>query len=287
LVSDRALVILALEGLESRDGTQRANALESLEALDGRWRNAVRPLLRAWEPATGGPANAPAAEGHGQPRLGDMLADTDSWVRACAVMVAQTSESPGVTEALFRLGAEDPDPIVREAASRAARPMNAGGEMAMETAATLSIMERVLFLRKVPLFTGLPPADLKQVAGIAGERLYVHGELIARQGEPGDDLYIITSGQVAVMAGGPAGPNDHEVARRGPGEYVGEMAVISQEPRMASLVAVGEVRLLCIGRPQFEEILYERPETGLAVMRELIARLKEAQAAAAPATPAP
>ena len=67
------------------------------------------------------------------------------------------------------------------------------------------------------------------------------------------------------------------LARRGPGEYVGEMAIISQEPRMASLVAQGDVRVLNIEQAQFEAILRERPDTSLAVMRVLCARLKEGQ----------
>jgi CRP-like cAMP-binding protein len=54
------------------------------------------------------------------------------------------------------------------------------------------------------------------------------------------------------------------------------MAVISREPRMASLVAAGEVRTLCIDRKSFEGLLSERPETSLHVMRVLCARLKEA-----------
>jgi len=66
-----------------------------------------------------------------------------------------------------------------------------------------------------------------------------------------------------------------EIARRQPGDIVGEMAIISQEPRIASLVAAGEVRVLCVERKQFEALLRERPETSLAVMRVLCARLKE------------
>ena len=89
-------------------------------------------------------------------------------------------------------------------------------------------------------------------------------------------MYIIVSGEVQVLASAGAG-RAVEVARRRPGEYVGEMAIISQEPRVATLVATGDVRTLRIGQQQFEGILRERPETGLAVMRVLCARLKEAQ----------
>ncbi len=148
----------------------------------------------------------------------------------------------------------------------------------METLATLSTMDRILFLKRVPLFSTLPPAELKQVAAIAIEQYYLHGDAITRQGEPGDEMYIIVSGQVRVMADG--AERAAELARRGPGDYVGEMAVISQEPRMASLVAEGDTRVLCIERTQFEAILRERPETSLAVMRMLIARIKEIQSLA-------
>jgi CRP-like cAMP-binding protein len=87
-------------------------------------------------------------------------------------------------------------------------------------------------------------------------------------------MYIIVSGEVRVVTGANGGDRI-ELARRKPGDYVGEMAIISQQPRMASLVAAGEVRTLCIGQKQFEGILRERPETSLAVMRVLCERLRE------------
>lgn len=149
----------------------------------------------------------------------------------------------------------------------------------METLQTLSIMERILFLKRVPLFANLPPAELKQVATIADEHLFVDGEIIADQNEPGDELYVIISGKVRVTVN-TNGDTDTELALRGAGEYVGEMAVISHRPRMARLVAAGDVRTLCIGQKQFEGILRERPETSLAVMRELCDRLRERENAA-------
>jgi len=148
----------------------------------------------------------------------------------------------------------------------------------MDTLATLSLMERILFLRRVPLFADLPPSDLKQVAAIANESFCPDGETIAVQGEPGNEMYIIVAGAVRVLTAAGDGP-EMEVARREPGEYVGEMAIISQEPRMASLVAVGDVRMLCIDQKSFESLLRERPEISLAVMRVLCARLKEAPGA--------
>jgi CRP-like cAMP-binding protein len=146
----------------------------------------------------------------------------------------------------------------------------------MQTLATMSTLERILQLRKVPLFSDLPSADLKQVAAIASEHLYAEDEVIAVQGEAGQEIFIVVSGTISVrlhtdeMA-------EHEVARRGPGDYVGEMAVLSHMPRMASLIAAEAVRTLVVGQSQFEQILRERPETGLVVMRVLIDRLRQIQ----------
>ena len=145
------------------------------------------------------------------------------------------------------------------------------------TLTTLSPMERVLFLRKVPLFGELPPADLQPIAGIAEERAFAEGDTIAEQGEPGDAMHIIVSGEVSVIAHHGSGrPGDeHVVAVRSAGDVVGEIAVITNEPRMAGLVARGDVRVLSIARPQFESILRERPETALGVIRVLCQRLAE------------
>ena len=149
----------------------------------------------------------------------------------------------------------------------------------MQTLQTLSLMERILFLKRVPLFSELPPTEIKQVAAIADEHLFVDGEIMADQNEPGDEMYIIVSGLVRVIVSNDGGL-EVELARREAGQYVGEMALISRKPRMARLVAEGDVRTLCIGQKQFEGILRERPETSLAVMRVLSDRLRERETAA-------
>lgn len=145
----------------------------------------------------------------------------------------------------------------------------------METLATLPVMERILFLRRVPLFADLPPADLKQVAAITEEVTFSDGDTIVRQGEPGDEMYIIVSGDVSVRVAADEHTSPREIARRTVGDYIGEMAVISREPRIATLIAIDSVRVLCLNRKQFEGILRERPEIGMALMRILCQRLKE------------
>ena len=76
------------------------------------------------------------------------------------------AETPQIRAELARLALSDPDPLVREAAA-----LSLNGGSFVETLPTLSLMERILSLRRVPLFADLPPAELKQVAGIAEELL--------------------------------------------------------------------------------------------------------------------
>ena len=153
----------------------------------------------------------------------------------------------------------------------------------METLSSLSLMERMVFLRRVTLFQDLSPDDLKHVAEISTEHAFSDGAVIAEEGDPGDELHVVVSGEIRVLVGRDGG-SLVEVARRGPGEYLGEMAVISRAPRMASLTARGDVRTLTIDRRRFERILRERPEASLAVMRVLCDRLREVQGAEPPET---
>jgi len=267
LLDGRDSMSVVIDNLNSRDPNQRANALETLES--GREAQLVRPLLKLWESAE---TASPVARNGWSETLIELMRESDAWLRACAALAASVLKEPKVLEALTQLAESDTDPVVRDAARRTVAILNGGP--AVDTLPTLSLMERILFLRRVPLFADLSPADLKQVAAIANEHYFTDGEVIAYQGEAGNEMFIIVSGEVRVLVAADGKP-ETEVARRKPGEYVGEVSIISQEPRMASLVAAGDVRTLCIDRKNFEGLLRERPETSLAVMRVLCARLRE------------
>ncbi|MGH2671790.1 MAG: Crp/Fnr family transcriptional regulator [Actinomycetota bacterium] len=83
-------------------------------------------------------------------------------------------------------------------------------------------------------------------------------------------LHLVISGAVAVVR---RRETATAVARRGPGDVVGEMSIITRRPRIASLVAQGDVRTLRIGHREFESMIRERPDVSLAVMRVLAERL--------------
>ncbi|MEO8357056.1 MAG: cyclic nucleotide-binding domain-containing protein, partial [Chloroflexota bacterium] len=231
LLGDRNAMNTAVEHLQTRDMSQRANVIEALESISAKWRDVLQPLMHLWE-------DDHAA--HVDVNWDGLLNDGDEWIRECAAF-AKTF-----------------------------------GEKQMDSITTLSLMDRILFFKRVPLFAALSPSDLKQVAAIAEEALFPDGEVIAHQGEQGDAMFVIVSGDVRVCI--ETDGVEAEVARRTTGEYVGELAIINREPRIATLIASGDVRALCIDQKSFEGLIRERPEVSLVIIQVLTKRLKEAMA---------
>jgi HEAT repeat protein len=258
----------ALESLTADDPAQRANALEVIETMGDH--ELMRPLLALWESGRG-------AVGHPDWRE-RLLRDPDEWIRACAAWATEplgaTAADGSTTDSPTDVSERTDDEARDEAREKEGVPVT-------ETLATLPLMERVLFLRRVPLFTDLPPQDLVPIASIASEQSFADADTIAEQGEPGDEMHIIVTGYVLVILREPAG-HQQVLAVRAAGDVIGEMAVITGGVRMASLAAKGTVRLLSIGRRPFEAMLRERPETALALMRVLCQRLADRDATAAP-----
>ncbi|MFL5667890.1 MAG: cyclic nucleotide-binding domain-containing protein, partial [Chloroflexota bacterium] len=221
----------------------------------------------------------------------DSLAVTDSNQRANALEVIETLGEPAIVRPLLTLWEpqqpastepdvierllEDPDDWIRACAAVAQAERK--GEAMTHTLPTVPLVERVIFLRKVTLFAQLPPQDLQPIASAAEEHVFSAGDVLAERGDPGDTMYVVVDGEVRVVGGG-----EQELAIRGPGDVIGEMAVISSHPRVASLMANSDVRVLELRRPAFEAILRERPETALAVMRMLCERVAALNAAVAP-----
>lgn len=263
LIKGQEAVAVAIENLLSHSASQRANALEVLESIGEP--EIVRPLLALWE---SGVSDLISLSDHWHL---DLLQDSYSWLRACAALTAAGTTDSKMIAALQTLSKSDPDPIVRDTADKVL-----SGDSSMDTLATIPLMERILFLRRVPIFADLSPADLKQIAAISSEAIFADGDILVNQGEPGDEMYIVVSGDVCVLMTASDQKEAREVARRSSGDYVGEMALISREPRIATLKAIGSVRALCIDQKRFEGILRERPEISLAMMRVLGQRLKEA-----------
>lgn len=134
----------------------------------------------------------------------------------------------------------------------------------------ITTVEKVLFLKSIDLFRALPGEELAQIAEIAEEVPVSAGGLVFAEGESGDALYIVVEGRVRVHVA------NRQLAELGERETFGEMSVLDSEPRSASVSATAESLLLKIGREEFRDILTERPEIAVGIMKVLSRRLREA-----------
>jgi porphyrinogen peroxidase len=123
-------------------------------------------------------------------------------------------------------------------------------------------------LGTVPLFQSLDASQLARLAGLAGEVRAADGEVLMRQGESGDEFFVVVSGHVAIEREG------QRLARLGPGEFLGEIALIDGRPRTATAIADGEAHLLVLGNRQFETVIEEFPGLGRQVARALVDRIR-------------
>jgi signal transduction histidine kinase len=124
------------------------------------------------------------------------------------------------------------------------------------------------------LFRLLSSIDSAILAELIDAVTYRRGAVIFEEGAPGDAAYLIWSGQAAVVKGGLDAPT--LLGYRGPGEIVGEMALIEDRPRSASIVALSPLRTWRIERENFGRLLELNPAIGMRVMARMSARLREA-----------
>jgi len=142
-----------------------------------------------------------------------------------------------------------------------------------DTSRTLGDLDTMLFLRRVPLFDGLEPEDLQRIAMTSVEHVYPAGEALVREGDVGDELIVIVEGSVRVVHIDAAG-TERLIRRYESGDHIGELAVLREAPRAATVIAEGEgVRGLVIGGAALKSMLRERPEAAMAMLAELAERI--------------
>ena len=130
-------------------------------------------------------------------------------------------------------------------------------------------------LRSVPLFASFPEDPLRLLATVVTRRSATRGSIIIAAGDPTESLYIVLSGRLKVMMSDADG-KEVILSILGPGEFFGEMGLIDDSPRSASVVAIEPCELLAITRRDFKKCLAENFDMAMAVMRSLVRRLREA-----------
>lgn len=135
-------------------------------------------------------------------------------------------------------------------------------------------VEKVETMRKSAVFADLPIEDIVIIADILQELEFQEGHIIFNEGDPGDKMYIIVSGQVIIQKG--EGDKVEMTVTLGSGECFGEMAILDGLPRSASVKVTKLANLLAIEREDFRELLRVYPEISLNVIQILSGRLRSA-----------
>jgi CRP-like cAMP-binding protein len=135
----------------------------------------------------------------------------------------------------------------------------------------MSLNEEVELLRSVPLFAKLEPSKLKLLAFTSERLTFPKGQELFKQGDIGDAAYVIISGTAEVVIETPSGPLT--VAQVGKNAFVGEIAILIDVPRTASIRPTTDLETLKISKDLFFRLMTEFPEMAVEVMRELARRL--------------
>jgi CRP-like cAMP-binding protein len=125
-------------------------------------------------------------------------------------------------------------------------------------------------LRAIPFFEDLTPEDLDRVARIGRRHRFEPGEAIVSKGTAGQAMFVLLSGRATVEAGG----KSHEL---GPGDFVGEMALLGRRPRSATVAAAEPTECLVFDAMYFKPFLIKNPSVAVAILEGVVERLREVQ----------
>ncbi|HKA14311.1 MAG TPA: cyclic nucleotide-binding domain-containing protein, partial [Myxococcota bacterium] len=153
----------------------------------------------------------------------------------------------------------------------------AGAARVGETAnAETAVMERLLALKRVPLFENLNLDQLEAVLRLARDAAYLPDEVIVREGDPGGELFLLLEGSAEAWLdyGGPAA---RQLSTMPAGSYFGEMAILDDAPRSATVVACEPARLLALDGESLKSLIREMPEISIELIRVMTARVRAAE----------
>ncbi len=133
-----------------------------------------------------------------------------------------------------------------------------------------STLEKTIFMKGVDLFRDISGEEVSHVAQIAEEREFGKKQIIFEEGDVGDSMFIIVDGAVRIHKG------NKEIAVLSKGKFIGEMALLDQEPRSASITTTEETMLLEINGEDFYDLMASRMEIMQGIVKVLTQRLRNA-----------
>ena len=254
---------LVRTAIRTGDSRSRANAIEALSSLaHRRYVVPLLPFFEADEREAADRAASSAADARGL--LSPLFADDDPFISAAAVTVWDAEFGTVPDASSF-----NSSPLV--AASRRALGKRTDHRFYDEELP----MNRLVFLKSVPLFSSLTLDHLMAVDAALTPEPYLPSERIVCEGDVGDKLFIIFTGEVAIRKR-VSESEERELARLTTGQLFGEMALFDDERRSATAVAVTDAELLSLDREHFHSLAYQRPDIPIQLCKVLVARLRTA-----------
>ena len=139
----------------------------------------------------------------------------------------------------------------------------------------MSMLSNLELLRRVPLFAALTPSQSASIADAIVKKRFKRAEVVVEQGKKSDALYIILTGRARVMSADSRG-REVILATLQPGDYIGEMSLIDDEPHSATVRTEVQTDVLMLGREAFSRCLPENSSMSYNIMRGLVQRLRHA-----------
>jgi len=138
----------------------------------------------------------------------------------------------------------------------------------------LSVMEVIIALKQIPLFTSVHGEGLKRLSDVIREKKVIEGEIVFAENDLGEEMYLVHSGKILIYHDLAGHEEPLEVVE--PSGYFGEMAIIDEMPRFASARAQEHSRLLVFHRNDFRTAVLDYPDIAFAVFWEFSQRLRRA-----------
>jgi len=268
-------------GVSSADARQKSNSLEALDdAMDPSLSKILMPLLEEVPPSESlaiGRKNftLPGFDSNKAELYTHLLSQGDWVTNVLALQIMDRGDLDEIDEGILAdLTASENEYVSQMAGRLIYGELEAFGKEDDGMGTETSITERILHIKGIHIFGGLSVNELGAIASVTEEEEFTEGEIVIKEGDSGETMYLIIKGDVSVIKGHGTS-NEIELDRIGAGDYFGEMALFEGDVRSATIRTTEDSRLLVLHKREFTEIVREYPQIALSICKVLSQRMRE------------
>ena len=270
----------AWRGIFSPDSRQKANAIELLsDIMDHKLFNTMLPLLESPTPAMAlaegkKVAQIPTFDPEGKQVLAKLLSSED-WVDV-VMGISLIRNNPSLIEGnglLKKLENSINKNILKEVQMILTKGDKTSKNPQRIKSTKISLGEKILLLKDIEIFSGLSPSELAAIAAVTKELNYPEDRTVIKQNEVGETVFLVINGEVEVIKELMDG-TEMVLASIGKGDSFGEMALIENEPRSATVRTTKVSRFLILHQQEFKETAMEFPRIALKICKVLSSRIR-------------